>query len=178
MLQAGIVNWVRGAIPAEYPATIFSDTPKNPMVDAALKAAAAYRNAGCDGIVAVGGGSSMGLGKARELALTHGGLIGYTAGLGGCPQDRLCAAHYRRSQQGGHRQRSLERGRRDHVERCKAHPLQQASCATYGTLRSGLLGAKHLHKPPPSQFVTRFQPWPRLIDTRYGRLYRFVERAS
>ncbi|MEM6440107.1 MAG: iron-containing alcohol dehydrogenase [Pseudomonadota bacterium] len=66
------------------PATVFDDTPENPTQAAVAAAADLYRSAGCDGIVAFGGGSPMDLGKAVALAVTHDGdLLGYTAGLGG-----------------------------------------------------------------------------------------------
>ena len=64
--------------------TIFDGTPENPTQMAVEEAVAAYQEAGCDGVVALGGGSSMDLAKAVALAVTHeGDLLQYTAGLGG-----------------------------------------------------------------------------------------------
>ncbi|MDP1626773.1 MULTISPECIES: iron-containing alcohol dehydrogenase [Alphaproteobacteria] len=84
LVRAGIVDRVRGALSNELALTIFHDTPENPTEEAVLAAAGVYREAGCDGIVAVGGGSSMDLGKAVALAVTHeGNLIDFTAGRGG-----------------------------------------------------------------------------------------------
>jgi 4-hydroxybutyrate dehydrogenase len=53
------------------PAGVFADTPANPTEPAARAAADAYRAAEADGIVALGGGSSMDLGKAVGLFVTH-----------------------------------------------------------------------------------------------------------
>ncbi|MEP2830033.1 iron-containing alcohol dehydrogenase [Parvibaculum sp.] len=84
LLRAGIIDKVRGAMSNEFQTTIFHDTPENPTEEAVLAAAALYREAGCDGIISVGGGSSMDLGKAVALAVTHEDeLLSYTAGLGG-----------------------------------------------------------------------------------------------
>lgn len=84
LVRAGIVDKLRGAMSNEFRTTIFHETPENPTEEAVLAAAALYREADCDGIVALGGGSSMDLGKAVALAVTHeGDLISYTAGLGG-----------------------------------------------------------------------------------------------
>ncbi|WP_395645050.1 iron-containing alcohol dehydrogenase [Terricaulis sp.] len=58
---------------SEPPAGVYSDTPGNPTEAAAAKAAADYRGAGADGIVALGGGSSMDLAKAVGLMVTHEG---------------------------------------------------------------------------------------------------------
>lgn len=64
--------------------TIFDGTPENPTQMSVEEAVALYRDAGCDGVVALGGGSSMDLAKAVALAVTHDGdLLEYTAGLGG-----------------------------------------------------------------------------------------------
>ena len=64
--------------------TIFDGTPENPTQMAVEEAVARYQEAGCDGVVALGGGSSMDLAKAVALAVTHeGDLLQYTAGLDG-----------------------------------------------------------------------------------------------
>jgi alcohol dehydrogenase class IV len=64
--------------------TIFDGTPENPTQMAVEDAVELYRASGCDGVVALGGGSSMDLAKAVALAVTHDGdLLEYTAGLGG-----------------------------------------------------------------------------------------------
>jgi alcohol dehydrogenase class IV len=57
------------------PAGVFSETPANPTEAATRKAAALYRSANADGIVAFGGGSSMDLAKAIGLAVSHDGAL-------------------------------------------------------------------------------------------------------
>lgn len=75
-----------GAEPA-----IFSDTPPNPTEEAAEAALALYRAQGCDGVVALGGGSPIDLAKAVALLATHDGpLAQYALILGGLP--RITAA--------------------------------------------------------------------------------------
>ncbi|KWZ46329.1 4-hydroxybutyrate dehydrogenase [Burkholderia savannae] len=54
-----------GALP------VFDDTPSNPTEAAVLAAAARYRDEGCDGLVAVGGGSAIDLAKGVAIAATH-----------------------------------------------------------------------------------------------------------
>ncbi|MBY6161146.1 iron-containing alcohol dehydrogenase [Mameliella alba] len=69
---------VAGLIAALPKATVFADTPENPTESAAETALAVYRAKGCDGVIAVGGGSPMDLGKAVALLATHeGGLADY-----------------------------------------------------------------------------------------------------
>ena len=64
--------------------TIFDGTPENPTQMAVEDAVELYRASGCDGVVALGGCSSMDLAKAVALAVTNeGDLLEYTAGLGG-----------------------------------------------------------------------------------------------
>ena len=63
---------------------VYEDTPANPTEAAARQALAQYRQAGADGIVAIGGGSSMDLGKAVALLATHPEpLVQYAAVEGG-----------------------------------------------------------------------------------------------
>lgn len=69
---AGLVEAVTGRLDAAR-LTIFDETPGNPT-EAALEAALAlYRDKGCDGIIAMGGGSCLDLGKAAALLLRQGG---------------------------------------------------------------------------------------------------------
>ena len=70
-LAAGpLVARLREALGA-LPVTLFGDTPANPTEAAVLAALARYRDGGCDGVVALGGGSSIDLGKAVALLATH-----------------------------------------------------------------------------------------------------------
>ena len=64
--------------------TVFDQTPENPTQRAVASAAKLYRDADCDGIVALGGGSPMDLGKAVAVAVTHDAdLLDLTVGRGG-----------------------------------------------------------------------------------------------
>lgn len=83
-LLAAVLEGGKLAAPA-----VFDETPSNPTEGAVLKALDAYRNGGCDGIVAVGGGSPLDLAKAVALLATHPGpLEQYAAILGGLPRIR------------------------------------------------------------------------------------------
>ncbi len=65
----------------------FLDVPTNPTETAVLSGLEAYRSADCDGVVAIGGGSPIDLGKAIALLATHDGpLEQYAAILGGIPR--------------------------------------------------------------------------------------------
>jgi len=87
LVAAGLIDTVRGVIPNDKAATIFDGTPANPTEAAAKQALAMYREAGCDGIVAVGGGSSMDLAKAVMLMVEHpGALDDYAMIKGGVPK--------------------------------------------------------------------------------------------
>ncbi|KAF0184472.1 MAG: iron-containing alcohol dehydrogenase [Hyphomonadaceae bacterium] len=69
---AGLLDRAVEALGVE-PAGIYAATPSNPTETAAREAAAQYKAAGADGIVALGGGSSMDMGKAVGLMATHEG---------------------------------------------------------------------------------------------------------
>ncbi|MES1156862.1 MAG: iron-containing alcohol dehydrogenase [Alphaproteobacteria bacterium] len=66
----GLLDRVLGALGGEA-ADVFTETPSNPTEAAARAATEAYRAAEADGIVALGGGSSMDLGKAVGLMAAH-----------------------------------------------------------------------------------------------------------
>ena len=84
LVDLGMVDALAANLSNDAALTIFDGTPENPTQVAVEDAVAQYLEAGCDGVVALGGGSSMDLAKAVALAVTHeGDLIDYTAGLGG-----------------------------------------------------------------------------------------------
>ena len=63
---------------------VFDATPSNPTEAAVQQAAAVYRAHGCDGLIAVGGGSSIDLAKGVAIAATHDGpLVGFATIEGG-----------------------------------------------------------------------------------------------
>lgn len=66
----GLLDRAIAALGGE-PAASFTDTPANPTEAAARAAAELYRASGADGIVALGGGSSMDLAKAVAIMVTH-----------------------------------------------------------------------------------------------------------
>jgi len=68
----------------EPPCPVFDATPSNPTEAAVRAAVALWHTSGCDGLVAVGGGSSIDLAKGVALAATHAGpLVGYATIEGG-----------------------------------------------------------------------------------------------
>lgn len=83
--RTGLVARLAALCPAGTP--VFLEVPPNPTESASLAALAVYRDAGCDGIVAVGGGSPIDLGKGVALLATHPGpLETYAAIYGGIPK--------------------------------------------------------------------------------------------
>ena len=84
LVSLGMVDELAAGLGNDAALSIFDGTPENPTQMAVEEAVAKYREADCDGVVALGGGSSMDLAKAVALAVTHeGDLIEFTAGLGG-----------------------------------------------------------------------------------------------
>jgi 4-hydroxybutyrate dehydrogenase len=81
---AGIADEVAAAACEPGRATWFDRSPPNPTEAAVLEGTEAFRAARCDGIVAIGGGSSIDLAKGVALLATHQGpLIDYAALHGG-----------------------------------------------------------------------------------------------
>jgi choline dehydrogenase len=69
---AGLVDRV---LPQLDGAVVFDDVRPNPDIELVDRAAAAYLEAGCDGLVALGGGSPMDTAKAVGVVARHGGSI-------------------------------------------------------------------------------------------------------
>lgn len=69
VVAAGIAAKALAFLPEDTP--IFVDTPPNPTESAVLAALAMYQSEGCDGLVALGGGSPIDLAKGVALLATH-----------------------------------------------------------------------------------------------------------
>jgi alcohol dehydrogenase class IV len=85
---AGVLQKVLDALPARlqglHGIPVYDRTPSNPTEAAVREAAALYREHGCDGLIAVGGGSSLDCAKGVAIAATHPGpLVGYATIEGG-----------------------------------------------------------------------------------------------
>lgn len=68
---AGILDRVFEALGDAVKFSIYEETPPNPTETAVIAATRMFIGSGCDGIIAVGGGSSIDLGKATALLATH-----------------------------------------------------------------------------------------------------------
>ena len=62
---------------------VFAGTPPNPTEEAVREGVVAYREDGCDGIIALGGGSPIDLAKGVALAATHEGPLEQFAAIHG-----------------------------------------------------------------------------------------------
>ena len=83
---AGLLDRAVAAL-GDRPHAVFDGTPSNPTEAAVRQAVEAYRAGGCDGLVAVGGGSSIDLAKGVAIAATHDGpLKTYATIEGGSPK--------------------------------------------------------------------------------------------
>jgi 4-hydroxybutyrate dehydrogenase len=87
VVAAGVLERVIDSAPQLRGSPLFQDTPTNPTEEAVEAAVAVYRQEGCDGVVAVGGGSPIDLAKGVALLATHEApLERYAAILGGLPR--------------------------------------------------------------------------------------------
>ncbi len=83
---AGVLQQALDALGA-LPHAVFDGTPSNPTEAAIRAAVEVYRRQGCDGLVAVGGGSAIDLAKGLAIAATHEGpLATYATIEGGSPK--------------------------------------------------------------------------------------------
>ncbi|AVO42679.1 iron-containing alcohol dehydrogenase [Simplicispira suum] len=83
---AGVLQKALDAL-GELPVSVFDQTPANPTEAAVRAAAAVYQANGCDGLVAVGGGSAIDCAKGIAIAATHEGPLTHYATIeGGSPR--------------------------------------------------------------------------------------------
>ena len=83
---AGVLQKALNAL-VELPHAVFDATPPNPTEAAVRAAVSVYQRERCDGLVAVGGGSSIDLAKGVAIAATHEGpLKTYATIEGGSPK--------------------------------------------------------------------------------------------
>jgi 4-hydroxybutyrate dehydrogenase len=83
---AGLLDLALAALPG-WPVAVFDQTPGNPNEAAVRAAVEAYRAGGCDGLIALGGGSSIDCAKGLAIAATHEGpLKTYATIEGGSPK--------------------------------------------------------------------------------------------
>ena len=71
---AGVLQKALDALPG-VAVTVFDQTPSNPTEAAVRAATAMYKAAGCDGLIAVGGGSAIDCAKGVAIAATHEGPL-------------------------------------------------------------------------------------------------------
>jgi hypothetical protein len=84
---AGVLAMVQDALPAALQGAVYDGTPANPTEAAVRAATAVFNEHGCDGIIAVGGGSSIDCAKGVAIAARHPGpLKTYATIEGGSPK--------------------------------------------------------------------------------------------
>ncbi|GCL61255.1 iron-containing alcohol dehydrogenase [Pseudaquabacterium pictum] len=87
---AGVLDMALAAL-GDLPHAVFDQTPSNPTEAGVRAALAIYRAQGCDGLIAVGGGSSIDLAKGLAILAAHqgpvdGALKTYATIEGGSPR--------------------------------------------------------------------------------------------
>ncbi|MGP1683548.1 MAG: iron-containing alcohol dehydrogenase, partial [Giesbergeria sp.] len=83
---AGVLQKALDAL-GDLPVSVFDQTPANPTEAAVRAAVEVYRANGCDGLVAVGGGSAIDCAKGIAIAATHEGPLTHYATIeGGSPR--------------------------------------------------------------------------------------------
>lgn len=89
---AGVLQKALDAL-KDWPVTVFDATPPNPTEASVRAALQAWRAGECDGLIAVGGGSSIDLAKGLAIMATHPGpLTTYATIEGGSPKITAQAA--------------------------------------------------------------------------------------
>src|ERR1700750_2364577 len=73
VIAAGLWAKVKDHLPGNMPLALYDGTPENPTEAAMREALKIYKDEGCDGIVAIGGGSAMGLDHGGAVVGAHTG---------------------------------------------------------------------------------------------------------
>jgi 4-hydroxybutyrate dehydrogenase len=82
----GLLDKAQAALP-DLPLAVFDGTPSNPTEAAVRAAVAVYQREGCNGLIALGGGSAIDCAKGVAIASTHEGpLKTYATIEGGSPK--------------------------------------------------------------------------------------------
>ena len=81
LVRAGIVDRVTAAIGRGASLAVFDGVTENPVFADADAGAAMYAGRGCDGVIALGGGSVIDTAKYIALLATHGGGVARYAGV-------------------------------------------------------------------------------------------------
>jgi len=83
---AGVLQMLLDALPQDMRGAVYDGTPPNPNEKAVREAVALFQQRGCDGLIAVGGGSSIDCAKGAAIAARHPGpLKTYATIEGGAP---------------------------------------------------------------------------------------------
>ena len=80
---SGLLERLQSRLEGDIAHAVYDGTPPNPTEAAVLNALSAYRAHKADGIVAIGGGSSLDLGKAVALLATHPAPLAQYAAIEG-----------------------------------------------------------------------------------------------
>jgi len=75
IVAAGLVDQICRKLPKKSLAAVFDQTPSNPTEESVTAGVALYKAHTCDGIIALGGGSSLDLAKIIALMATHPGPL-------------------------------------------------------------------------------------------------------
>ena len=73
--DSGLLDRITDVLEDSSAATIYDGTPGNPTEEAVIEALESYQEKNCDGVVCIGGGSPMDLGKAVALLAVSGGPL-------------------------------------------------------------------------------------------------------
>lgn len=82
IVAAGLLDRVNEVLKSE-PAGVFSETVPNPIETQTKQVTALYKESGADGIIALGGGSSMDHAKGVAILAAHGGKLEEYAAIAG-----------------------------------------------------------------------------------------------
>lgn len=75
LVAAGLVETVKETLGSDFQPSVFDGTPGNPTEASVKRALEQYNTDECDGVIALGGGSPMDLGKAMALLAGSGGEL-------------------------------------------------------------------------------------------------------